>query len=117
MPHPVENSVARASAATISRRGSKLGCMAKTSSKNAVNYNDSSVAALASAGPIPSVDNVERIRATIPDDCAGLRLDQALARLFPAYSRSRLQAWLKDGTLKVDGLEESKSKVAGGEEV
>ena len=34
---------------------------------------------------------------TIPDDCAGLRLDQALARMFPEYSRSRLKAWLLAG--------------------
>ena len=30
-------------------------------------------------------------------ECAGLRLDAALARLFPEHSRSRLQAWMKEG--------------------
>ena len=58
------------------------------------------------------------LRAVVPDHCAGLRLDQALARLFPQYSRSRLQAWLKDGSLKVDGASpEARRAVRGGEEV
>ncbi len=34
---------------------------------------------------------------------AGLRLDQAIARAFPQYSRNRLQAWLRDGHIKIDG--------------
>ena len=79
------------------------------------------MADLASEGPASAVDISENsavdIHATIPADFAGLRLDQALARLFPDYSRSRLQAWLKEGTLKVEGLAESKSKVEGGEAV
>ena len=33
----------------------------------------------------------------------GLRLDQALARLFHQYSRSRLQEWLRAGHILVDG--------------
>src|SRR5574343_491375 len=36
---------------------------------------------------------------SIPADCAGLRADQALARLFPQHSRSRLQSWLKSGRI------------------
>jgi 23S rRNA pseudouridine1911/1915/1917 synthase len=52
----------------------------------------------------------------IPDDFAGLRLDQALARLFPAHSRSRLQNWLKAGLVTVDGGQrDSKHRVCGGE--
>ncbi len=58
------------------------------------------------------------VRATIPEECAGLRLDQALARLFPQFSRSRLQAWLKEGNLRVDGASpEAKRAVRGGEAV
>jgi len=34
------------------------------------------------------------MRAEAPLALAGLRLDQALARMFPQYSRNRLQAWL-----------------------
>ena len=52
----------------------------------------------------------------IPLDCSGLRLDQALARLFPQYSRSRLQAWLREGRIRVDGqISDVRRKVYGGE--
>jgi len=52
----------------------------------------------------------------IPSGCAGLRLDQALARLFPQYSRSRLQAWLREGRIRVDGqVSDVRRKVYGGE--
>ena len=37
---------------------------------------------------------VAPLSAAVPTAMGGLRLDQALARLFPQYSRSRLQAWL-----------------------
>jgi 23S rRNA pseudouridine1911/1915/1917 synthase len=53
---------------------------------------------------------------TIPAECAGLRLDQALARLFPTHSRSRLQGWLKSGLVHLDGGQrDAKHKVWGGE--
>ena len=35
----------------------------------------------------------------IPKELAGLRLDQALAQMFPEYSRSRLKEWLLAGAL------------------
>ncbi len=55
---------------------------------------------------------------TIPDDLAGLRLDQALAKMFPEYSRSRLTAWLKSGAIRVDGTSpKPREKIAGGEEI
>ena len=54
----------------------------------------------------------------VPSHMAGLRLDQALARLFPDYSRSRLQQWIRDGCVYVDGsCLRSRDKVRGGEEV
>ena len=34
---------------------------------------------------------------------AGRRLDQAAARLFPEFSRARLQAWIREGALLLDG--------------
>ena len=40
---------------------------------------------------------------TVPGDCGGLRLDQALARLFPEYSRSRLQDWIAAQQVRLDG--------------
>ena len=42
-------------------------------------------------------------RFVVPLDCAGLRLDQALARLMPQHSRSRLQSWLREGHVLLDG--------------
>jgi len=51
-------------------------------------------------------------------DLAGKRLDQALARLFPDFSRSRLQQWLKAGRVTLDGRAcRAREKVAGGERV
>ncbi len=54
----------------------------------------------------------------IPADCAGLRLDQALARLLPEHSRSRLAAWVKQGKVSVDSTAaDAKRKVWGGERI
>lgn len=54
----------------------------------------------------------------IPQDLGGLRLDQALQRLLPEHSRSRLQAWIKDGLVTVDGAPSTaKNKVWGGERI
>src|SRR5881275_332811 len=46
---------------------------------------------------------VAPLSATVPLEMGGLRLDQALARLFHQYSRSRLQEWLRSGHITVDG--------------
>lgn len=55
---------------------------------------------------------------TIPDELAGLRLDQALARMFPGYSRSRLKEWLLAGAITVDGISmRPRDAVSGGERV
>lgn len=54
----------------------------------------------------------------IPQDLGGLRLDQALQRMLPEHSRSRLQAWIKDGLVTLnDEASTSKSKVWGGEKI
>jgi len=54
----------------------------------------------------------------IPQDLGGLRLDQALQRMLPEHSRSRLQAWIKEGLVTLDGAESTaKTKVWGGEQV
>lgn len=48
----------------------------------------------------------------------GLRLDQALARLLPEYSRSRLQEWVEQGSVHLNGAPcTSKQKVWGGEQL
>jgi len=55
----------------------------------------------------------------VPAECAGLRLDQAMARLLPQHSRSRLQAWLREERVCVDGVccVDTKRKVWGGERI
>ncbi len=54
----------------------------------------------------------------IPEDLVGLRLDQALARLLPQYSRQRLQSWIEAGSVRLNGLlPRSRDKVLGGEQV
>jgi 23S rRNA pseudouridine1911/1915/1917 synthase len=55
---------------------------------------------------------------TVPEDLAGLRLDQALAQMFPDYSRSRLKEWLLSGAISVDGgSPRPRDPVKGGEVV
>lgn len=51
-------------------------------------------------------------------ELAGLRLDQALAEIFPDYSRSRLQTWLKSGHIHIEGHNlQAKDRVQGSERV
>lgn len=54
----------------------------------------------------------------IPDNLAGLRLDQALAKLLPDYSRTQIQEWIKAGSILVDE-EQAKPRavVLGGETI
>ncbi len=62
--------------------------------------------------------NADPTTKTIPVELAGQRLDQALAKLFPEYSRSRLKAWLLDGAIRVDGVSpRPRDAVQGGEQV
>ena len=78
---------------------------AKIASKITPDYSPRPVEA-----PSPSLQSV------IPDEYAGLRLDVALARLFPEHSRSRLQGWLKDGLILCNGVSPAPThKVYGGE--
>ena len=58
------------------------------------------------------------MQAVVPTAMGGLRLDQALAKLFPQYSRSRLQAWLESGHIRIDGAQShSRKAVTGGEKI
>ena len=54
---------------------------------------------------------------TVPDSVLGGRLDVVLATLLPQYSRSRLQQWVREGQVRVDGklVQEPKTKLMGGE--
>src|SRR5437764_10558391 len=61
---------------------------------------------------------VAPLEATVPDEMGGLRLDQALARLFHQYSRNRLQEWLRSGHILVDGKSAApRMLVSGGEKI
>jgi 23S rRNA pseudouridine1911/1915/1917 synthase len=72
----------------------------------------------ASSAAAASLARGEARHARVPDALAGLRLDQALARLFPEYSRSRLQSWVKSARVTLDGaLARPRDKVRGGERV
>ena len=52
----------------------------------------------------------------VAENSAGLRLDQAAVGLFPDYSRGRLQQWIKQGELTINGKRaKPSSRVAGGE--
>lgn len=54
----------------------------------------------------------------VSESCCGRRLDQVVSDLFPEFSRSRLQQWIKDGYLRVDGkCWVPKQKVLGGEQI
>jgi 23S rRNA pseudouridine1911/1915/1917 synthase len=60
----------------------------------------------------------EQLTVVIPDNFTGQRLDQALAQLFPDYSRARMQQWIKSGQVLVDGEQKRpKDKVIGGQKV
>ena len=61
----------------------------------------------------------EPVRLTVPDASYGRRLDQVLADLLPQHSRNRLQGWVREGCVQVDGKPESepKRKMMGGEKL
>lgn len=54
----------------------------------------------------------------VPPSLVGYRLDQALAQMFPEYSRSRLTQWLKNGEITVDGeTVKPRTRLLGGEHI
>jgi 23S rRNA pseudouridine1911/1915/1917 synthase len=59
------------------------------------------------------------LRAIVDEELAGARLDQALAALFPDYSRSRIKEWILGECVRLDGELKVKprEKVIGGEEI
>lgn len=62
--------------------------------------------------------NTQHLAAVVPADAAGQRLDQVLAVLFPDFSRTRLQQWLRAGHVSVDGRSlRARDKVWGGEHI
>jgi 23S rRNA pseudouridine1911/1915/1917 synthase len=56
--------------------------------------------------------------ADVPLAAAGRRFDQALAEMFPDYSRSRLSGWIKSGAVTLDGAKAPpRQLLRGGEQV
>jgi 23S rRNA pseudouridine1911/1915/1917 synthase len=70
------------------------------------------------ADPPKTDASTRRVAYRVPPGMAGMRLDQALARMLPEHSRSRLKAWIDAGRVTVDGdAWDAKRHVAGGERV
>ncbi len=60
----------------------------------------------------------EKLAVVLPAEAAGLRFDQALARLLPQHSRASLQLWIRAERVQVEGrLPRASEKVRGGERV
>lgn len=58
------------------------------------------------------------LKALVPTDSSGKRLDQIAAKMFPDYSRARLQSWIKDGSLLVNNQKmRPRDKVLEGDEI
>jgi 23S rRNA pseudouridine1911/1915/1917 synthase len=68
----------------------------------------------------PDADDAEYElqQAIVPLACAGKRFDQALAEMFPDYSRSRLAEWIRSGDARLEGEPaRPRDPVRGGETV
>ena len=58
------------------------------------------------------------LQAQVPDLLSGQRLDQVAAGLFSEYTRGRLQMWIKEGNLLVNGkVLRSKDKIYAGDKL
>jgi 23S rRNA pseudouridine1911/1915/1917 synthase len=62
----------------------------------------STAASAATQGATPRADEAPRVVA-VPPELAGERLDKVLAKVFPEFSRSRLQSWIEAQRVRVDG--------------
>ena len=61
---------------------------------------------------------IVRLDGVVPDALSGLRADQALARLFPQYSRTRIQGWIRAGAATLDGAAvRAGDRIMGGERI
>jgi 23S rRNA pseudouridine1911/1915/1917 synthase len=60
----------------------------------------------------------EIVKITIPLEYSSQRLDAVLVKMFPDYSRSRLQQWIKAERVYLDGVvPRARDKVIGGEQL
>lgn len=68
--------------------------------------------------PFQAALSSENLLLNVPNELAGMRLDAALAKMLPDYSRSRITTWIKDGLVLCNNQEASpKDKLIGGEEL
>lgn len=74
--------------------------------------------AIPSDSPAADASNVKVHHLVVPDEYAGSRLDQVLVKFFPEYSRSRLQEWVVQQQVTVNGEPATaKQKMWGGEKL
>ena len=67
--------------------------------------------------PLQEAEQIELSQTAGPMH-TGLRLDQVAAQMFPEYSRARLQEWIKEGQLTLNGeVMRAKDKVLEGDQV
>jgi 23S rRNA pseudouridine1911/1915/1917 synthase len=62
----------------------------------------------------------ERLQQTLitPDHLGGMRLDQAITKLLPDYSRTQIQDWIKNESIKINNAPaKTKTLVFGGETI
>jgi 23S rRNA pseudouridine1911/1915/1917 synthase len=71
--------------------------------KRRADYSPCAPASNGADGADAGTSVAKALDARVPAEMAGLRLDQAAARLFQSYSRSRLQDWIKQDLVTVDG--------------
>ena len=65
-----------------------------------------------------TVTRTIRLDGIVPDALSGLRADQALAQLFPQYSRTRIQGWIRAGAATLDGAAvRARDRIMGGERI
>ena len=70
--------------------------------------------------PKNQTENLQQLQFAeqIPDSFKGTRLDAVLAKMFPDFSRARLQKWIQSGEITIDGkVMRPRDLVAGGEQV
>ena len=83
--------------------------------KDKVIFNDYSAKLSLSAREVLAQPIIDLV---IPADFIGLRLDQALAKILPHWSRTRLQSWIVGGRVMLNGqVSTVKQKVWGNEHV
>ena len=83
---------------------------------NAADYSGAHARSPGNAGGAPRLAAPRVICRVVPPGDAGLRLDQALARLVPEHSRARLKTWIDLGRVEVDGAAWApRRRVRGGE--